>query len=118
MMSRPRMVACAAAAACVLAVAAWLLTGMEGFTRWPNERLEQADQASSRAEQDLLDELGVGAPAAGGRTIESRFAFGLLPGGLDPSHALSVATVFGTVAMMVTALVLLGRFSKSRSPKE
>lgn len=106
-----------AACAIVGAVAAWWLTGREGFTRWPNERLEQADRSTPQAEQDLLDELGVGAPPDGGSTIESRFAFGLLPGGPDPKHALSVATVVGIVVMSVTALMLAGRFWTSRTPK-
>jgi hypothetical protein len=106
-------------AACTIAcsVVVWWGTGREGFTRWPNERLERADQATTSAEQDVLDELGMGTPPGGSGTIESRFALGLLPGGLDPKHALSVATVVGVVSMSVGAWILTGRMSASRHPK-
>lgn len=117
MMSRPRMATCTAAAACVLAMAAWLLTGMEGFTRWPNERLEQADQATSRAEQDLLDELGIGTTTDAPTGIQSRFAFGLLPGGIDPRHAISVATVCTAAAATAAASRLIS-YAHARRTKE
>lgn len=107
-----------AACAIIGAAAAWWLTGREGFTRWPNERLEQADRSTPQAEKDLLDELGVGAPSDGVSTIESRFAFGLLPGGPDPKHALSVATVVAIAVMSVTAWMMVGRFWTSRTPQE
>lgn len=107
----------ASLAACALAAVSWLLTGREAFTRWPNERLERADRATSPAEQDLLDELGVGSTADAPPTIESRFAFGLLPGGLDPLHAVSVATVCAVAAASAIAIHLVSR-ATARPPQE
>jgi hypothetical protein len=88
-------------------VGAWIATGREGFTRWPDARLEASDAPVSDAEQDLLDEIGVGSePASESARIESRFAFGLLPGGADPKHLPSVATglVFATGVSAVAML--------------
>ena len=63
--------------------------------------------AGEQREQDLLDEIGVGSePASESARIESRFAFGLLPGGADPKHLPSVATglVFATGVSAVAML--------------
>lgn len=77
------------------AVLLWLGTGAEGYTRWPNERLARADAPPAAGEGDLLAEVGF---ADDRRTpprpdIRSRFALGLVPGGFDPRHLLSVATI-------------------------
>lgn len=90
-------------------VGAWIATGREGFTRWPDARLEASDAPVSDAEQDLLDEIGVGSePASESDRIESRFAFGLLPGGADPKHLPSVATGL-VLATGVSAVSMLRR---------
>lgn len=91
-------------------VGAWLATGREGFTRWPDARLEASDAPVSEAEQDLLDEIGVGSePAPESARIESRFAFGLLPGGADPKHLPSVATGIALATVVSVAAAVLRR---------
>lgn len=106
-------------------VALWLATGCEGYTRWPNRRLELADAAPAAGEAALLAEAGFdggaepadpgsatsdgSAPApvrVSGPIIESRFAFGLVPGGFDAAHLVSVATV-GVLAGAVAGATLL-----------
>lgn len=106
-------------------VALWLATGCEGYTRWPNRRLEQADAAPAAGEAALLAEAGFDGTAepsasdsatssdsapspvrVSGPSIESRFAFGLVPGGLDAPHLVSVATV-GALAGAVACATLL-----------
>ena len=92
-MSRSRLAHALSAAIVLASLGAWFATGREGYTRWPDARLEAADAPVSKDEQDLLSEIGVDAeaPAEAGK-IESRFAFGIVPGGPDPRHLLSVAT--------------------------
>ena len=97
-------------------VGAWLATGREGFTRWPDARLEASDAPVSEAEQDLLDEIGVGSePAPESARIESRFAFGLLPGGADPKHLPSVATGLLLAAGVSAAAMLRHRLARNQS---
>lgn len=78
----------------MLAILAWIFTGREGYTRWPNAKLEQADVAATAEESDLLADIGF--DDSGEQVpipeLESRFAFGLVPGGSDPQHLLSVAS--------------------------
>lgn len=97
---------------CALAIAAslalWLGTGREGFTRWPNQKLEDADARPAEGESDLLAEIGFADDDAPARVpaIESRFAFGLLPSGLDIAHLASVASVSGAALAVMAALAL------------
>ncbi|MFM2165178.1 MAG: hypothetical protein RL325_1615 [Planctomycetota bacterium] len=106
----------AASAAIVLgSLVAWLATGREGFTRWPDARLEASDAPVSKAEQDLLDEIGVGSEQPPeSEKIESRFAFGLVPGGPDPKHLLSVATGCA-LACAISGTAIVARRLKGRS---
>lgn len=92
----------------MLAILAWISTGREGYTRWPNAKLEQADVAGTAEESDLLADIGF---EDSGEQVpipefESRFAFGLLPGGFDPQHLLSVASIAAiSMGMIVFAAV-------------
>jgi len=110
---RARVVHIAAAAFVIASLGAWLATGREAFTRWPDARLEAADAPVSSAEQDLLDQIGIGSdPTTDAPRIESRFAFGLVPGGPDPRHLLSVATSTALAFACSAFVVLRARFSK------
>ncbi|MFM7261928.1 MAG: hypothetical protein ACKO3W_15160 [bacterium] len=92
---------------------AWAVTGRETFTRWPNARLEASDAPISKSEEDLLGEIGIdAAPSSEAATIESRFAFGLLPSGADPRHLLSVATTCLAAATVPGAVVLHARWRR------
>lgn len=87
------------------AVGAWLTTGREGYTRWPDAKLAQSDAPASEIEEDLFADIGFETDDdidAQGATpdIESRFAFGLAPGGFGPKHLPSIATA---VALAVGA---------------
>lgn len=75
-------------------LAAWAATGREGYTRRPNHKLASADTPPSAAEDDLLADIGIETAEEREQTptIESRFAFGLVPGGITPGHLPSVAT--------------------------
>ncbi|MBL9149031.1 MAG: hypothetical protein JNM94_10095 [Phycisphaerae bacterium] len=103
-----------AAVAVAGAVALWLATGREGYTRWPNAKLEQADAAPAAGESDLLGEIGFsdGAAARPSADIQSRFAFGLVPGGFDPKHLLSVAAVAGLAGAASVASFAIGRLGR------
>jgi hypothetical protein len=97
------------------AVALWLATGREGYTRWPNAKLEQADAAPAAGESDLLGEIGFTDGEAAARPsadIQSRFAFGLVPGGFDPKHLLSVAAVAGLAGAASVASFAIGRLGR------
>ena len=97
-------------------VGAWFATGREGFTRWPDARLEASDAPVSEAERDLLEEIGVGSePASESARIESRFAFGLLPGGADPKHLPSVAAGLALATGLSAAAVLRRRLTRNHS---
>lgn len=114
-MSRVKLAHTLAAAIVLASLGAWLATGREGYTRWPDARLEAADAPVSQDEQDLLSEIGVdaAAPAEAGK-IESRFAFGLVPGGPDPKHLLSVATGCAR-ACAISGVAIVTRRMKGRS---
>jgi hypothetical protein len=88
--------------ACLVAVAiaVWAATGAEGFTRWPDERLANADAPPAPGENELLAEAGFsgGEEESPPPNIHSRFALGLLPSGADVPHLLSVASVVGAAA--------------------
>ena len=87
-------------------LAVWYATGSEGYTRWPNERLAQADAPPADGESELLADAGFtdNSTQLPRPDIQSRFALGLLPGGPDPRHLLAVATV---VAASATASVVV-----------
>jgi hypothetical protein len=102
------------AAIVVLALAAWLATGREAFTRWPNARLEAADAPVSESEQDLLGEIGIdAAPSAESAAFESRFAFGLVPSGADPAHLLSLATTIALAALLSGGVLVAARIRRA-----
>lgn len=100
---------------CIGAAGLWYLTGSEGYTRWPDARLEQADAPAPTGQDDLLAEAGFDekTDAAPAPTIKSRFAFGLLPGGLDPKHVPSVAAVVG--ASVLFSGITMIRSSRKRA---
>ena len=83
-----------------LAFAVWLATGREGYTRWPDERLAKADAPPAPGEADLLAGAGFSDGAPARPDLQSRFALGLVPGGFDARHVLSVATIAGVVAIV------------------
>jgi len=92
----------------VLSVGVWLGTGRETFTRWPNAKLESADVAPTEGEEDLLASIGFEEPHTSSQMldIESRFAMGLVPGGFDPKHLLSVATcTFAGIGLAVFPMI-------------
>ena len=108
-MSRAWLVHGISAAIVAACAAAWLATGREAFTRWPNARLEDSDAPVSAAEQDLLGEVGLdAAPSPEAAGFESRFALGLLPSGADPAHVASVATGVA-LALLLSGSVLVVR---------
>lgn len=103
---------------CAAAAAAWLATGREGYTRWPDERLARSDAPPSAEEAALLAEAGL-ADESGPATpqIRNRFAMGLVPGGFDPAHLLSVAGVVAVSGLLVCATVIVHLCScRRRSP--
>ncbi|MBX3374774.1 MAG: hypothetical protein KF817_13155 [Phycisphaeraceae bacterium] len=108
-MNGVRAVHLVSAAIVVACAAVWLATGREAFSRWPDARLDAADAPIARAEEDLLDEIGIdlGPAAVGAGRLESRFALGLLPGGADPKHLASVATGIG-VSLMASGIAEIG----------
>lgn len=96
-------------------VAAWVGTGTEGYTRWPNARLEQADAPPPPGQNDLLAEAGFSDndKPASHADIRSRFAFGLVPGGMDPKHLLSVATIAALAGGASGLMIGLGLWRKA-----
>lgn len=107
------------AALVAAAVILWLGTGAEGYTRWPNQRLASADALPAAGEGDLLAEVGFAdAPQSPARAdIQSRFALGLVPGGVDPLHLLSVATVVAAALVAsTTAVAIAARRRACSSP--
>jgi hypothetical protein len=88
----------------LLAVGAWLATGREGYTRWPDEKLEASDAPSSAAEEALLADIGFETEddRAAQLDVESRFAFGLVPGGPDLPHLPSIAAA-GALAIVISS---------------
>lgn len=109
-MKPTRLVHAAAAAVAAAGLVAWMVTGREAFTRWPNARLEAADAPLSESEQDLLGEIGIdAAPSAEAAAFESRFAFGLLPSGADPAHLVSVATATALAALLSGGVLVAAR---------
>lgn len=98
------------------AVGLWYATGAEGYTRWPDPRLEASDAPHASGEDELLAEVGFGeaGSAAPRHDIQSRFAFGLVPGGLDPQHLLSVATVAAAATAASASTLAAGAMCRSR----
>ena len=97
------------------AVAAWLVTGTEGYTRWPDEKLARSDAPSSEVEDELLADVGFETEddRAAQADVESRFAFGLVPGGLDLQHLPSIASA-GALAILMSASALMCRALRKR----
>ena len=92
------------------ALGAWIATGREGFTRWPDAKLAGADAAPSADENALLAEAGFNddsGKTASAPDIQSRFAFGLVPSGGDPKHLVSVATAVALAAAASGATLVL-----------
>lgn len=94
------------AALTVASLLLWWATGAEGYTRWPDEKLAAADRAPAAGEDELLEAIGFGDGPSMRPEIESRFAFGLVPGGIDPPHLLAVATVAAAALLVSTGVVI------------
>lgn len=95
----------------------WRATGGEGYTRWPNERLSIADAPPPAGERELLADAGFSdsGDATSHPDIRSRFSLGLAPGGTDPKHLISVATIAGACVAASVATWVLGRRARVRS---
>lgn len=95
----------------------WLATGREGFTRWPNEKLASSDAPPAAGEGELLSQIGFteSGDGAAAPDIESRFALGLLPGGLEPWNLLSVALAAAIGASMSGVAIVGGRIAGRRA---
>lgn len=102
------------------ALGLWYLTGSEGYTRWPNSRLEQADAPAPPGQEDLLSEAGFDSNATGSTppSIESRFAFGLLPGGIDLKHVPSVAATLGVSVLFSGVTMIHGTRKRAQAKRE
>lgn len=104
------------------AFAAWVATGREGYTRWPDAKLSQSDTAPAEIEADLFADIGFETSDDFDTTpnIESRFAFGLAPGGFGPKHLPSIATAValaaGISSVAAFSSLLRKRKQKSESP--
>lgn len=98
------------------AIVTWMATGSEGYTRWPDAKLAQSDAPPSGEEIDLLADIGfvTNDEVTKQPHIESRFAFGLVPGGLDLKHMPSVATA-GVVAIAMSSIATVVHVRRKRS---
>jgi len=93
-----------------LSLGAWITTGREGYTRWPDAKLDAADQPTSAEAHDLLDDIGLATDEdPPPPTIESRFALGLMPSGADPKHVISVVSASTIGLAMVIAGAIFHR---------
>lgn len=115
----PRLVVLAGLGLTVASVLAWVATGSEGYTRWPDAKLEAADKPSSPEDMDLLEDIGLTnlGDAQGQPKIESRFALGLLPGGFTPRYLVSVASM-ATVGVALCGIGALVMRRGRGQPKE
>jgi len=98
-----------------MSIGLWLATGAEGYTRWPDSKLNAADAEASQEQIDLLADIGfasVGDPAESEPEIQSRFAFGLVPGGLNPKHLLSVASSLSCGFAIIGIALILDRMKR------
>ncbi len=117
-MTRPLWIAQTAALAIALAaVAVWAASGREGFTRWPNAKLEAADAPLAADTAALLDDIGLGEQGspASAAALESRFALGLLPGGFDLKHLLSVLTLLMLAGAVSAFGLIISRTAHGRN---
>jgi len=103
------------ALAVIGAIGAWMVTGREGYTRWPDAKLAQADAAPSEIEEDLFADIGFASSEDQDETpdIESRFAFGLAPGGFGPKHLPSIATAV-TLAAGLSSVAAVSSLRRKR----
>ena len=103
------------AAIVAASLALWAATGREGFTRWPDQRLAQSDAPPAPGETELLAAAGFtdSAHTPARPDIQSRFAFGLIPGGATPRHLISVATALALAigASSTVSVIRLARNS-------
>jgi len=91
------------------AASLWFATGREGYTRWPNAKLAAADTGTSAAEDDLLADIGIETEPTADADIQSRFAFGLVPGGADPKHLLSLVSALSVSAVLAGLAGVIAR---------
>jgi hypothetical protein len=91
----PRLLMVAGLGLVVAPVLVWAATGREGYTRWPDAKLAASDVATPQEDADLFEDIGLATEdeTHARPDIQSRFALGLLPGGLTPKHMISVASV-------------------------
>ncbi len=116
-MRKARLAHLCSAALVLASCALWLATGREGFTRWPNEKLAASDAPPAAGEGDLLADIGFAESSDDRATpnIDSRFAFGLLPGGFEPWRLLSVAFAAALGASISGAATVAGRIARRRA---
>lgn len=119
-MKLPHLIHIAAAALVGAALVTWLLTGHEGYTRWPDARLAHADAPPAAGENELLSEAGFtdNRTATTRPDIQSRFALGLVPGGADPRHLLSVAAAVAAALLASGSTIALQSRSRFRRPAQ
>jgi hypothetical protein len=98
------------------ALGAWAMTGREGYTRWPDVKLEQTDAPMSEGEEDLFADIGFETEDEAEETpdIESRFAFGLVPGGMGPKYMISVASAVALAVGISGVATLITMKKKSK----
>lgn len=111
-MSAPRTLVALAGLITLTGASLWIATGREGYTRWPNAKLAAADTGTSDAEDDLLADIGIDTEPAENTDIQSRFAFGLVPGGADPKHLLSLASSLGLAAALAALAGVIARHER------
>lgn len=103
---------------CLLTVSLtlWIATGREGYTRWPNQKLAASDTPHSDQELNLLDEIGLDSDEERSElpNIESKFAFGLVPGGFSPAHLISVATALLLAIAISGGVVLMSAHQRAK----
>lgn len=110
---RARALVCTGLTLVILPAVLWAITGSEGYTRWPDSKLASAGAPPSTDQLDLLEDIGLTTKEEVREqpSIESRFAFGLLPGGFTPKYLPSVSTV----SLLGTVMLIAGAYSAKRN---